>query len=73
MTGNTWDKVLTSTLDDVRETSCEKRVNVIYTFKPRTVKFAKFVAHSYYGLGAGLQYFGLDGPKKAENTANTQA
>ncbi len=68
-TGSNWERVIESTLDDVRGVSCEDRVNVIYTFRPRPVKYAKFVAHSYYGNGAGLQYFELVGPDDEANSA----
>ncbi len=51
-------------MDDVRGSSCDQRVNQVFTFTPRKARFARFRALSFHGTGAALQRLEVTGPSK---------
>ncbi len=59
-----WTEVVSGVLYDVRSKSCDDASHgkVVYLFPAQKVKYAKFVAKSYYGHGPALQFFDISGP-----------
>ena len=55
MKGSVWNVVASGTLPDARYRYCSD-IPIVSIEGPFEVKFIKFTALNYYGIGAGLQY-----------------
>ena len=51
-----WDTILSGTLSDARYDGCRVELETFPVWAYENARFIKFVAKSYYGYGAGLQY-----------------
>ena len=59
-----WTKVVDGSLPDLGSKKCEGGDDgkIVFLFAPRKARYAKFVATSYHGYAAALQYFDITGP-----------
>ncbi len=54
-----WNEVVRGVLPDYTALPCEEQKNLNFEFEPQAARYVRFVAESYYGTGAGLQFFNV--------------
>ena len=56
-----WENLFDGTLPP--QTPCSRPLSITYKFKPQPMKYIRLYARSYYGDGAGLEFFNVYSPE----------